>query len=196
MSSTQTQTQRLKTTTPSKVSTLLPLPLDPVSEWRAWQTFIVFYTILLNRQILRRYHLERNCMRDRPICERFRPLIVPEPFPTLHKPNTSPTTSEEEADNPFNKSTMNKLRTKAALLRARVEKEKELASEIERRMVQNPPLRFPTHFCHACVEDGERVEILVTECGHRVCRTCLTYGVDEDGVYECNICFVPTRVDQ
>ncbi|KAI2689768.1 hypothetical protein CBS147355_219 [Penicillium roqueforti] len=180
----------------AKISTLLPLPLDPVSEWRAWQTFIVFYTILLNRQILRRYHLERNCMRDRPICERFRPLIVPEPFPTLHKPNTSPTTSEEEADNPFNKSTMNKLRTKAALLRARVEKGKELASEIERRMVQNPPLRFPTHFCHACVEDGERVEILVTECGHRVCRTCLTYGVDEDGVYECNICFVPTRVDQ
>lgn len=88
---------------------------------------------------------------------------------------------------------MNKLRMKAALLRARVEKGKELASEIERRMVQNPPIRFPTHFCHTCVEDGERVEVLLTKCGHRVCRTCLKYGVDEDGVYECSICFVPAE---
>jgi hypothetical protein len=33
---------------------------------------------------------------------------------------------------------------------------------------------------------------LLTTCGHRVCRTCIQYGVDENGVYECSICFAPT----
>ncbi|CAG8907774.1 unnamed protein product [Penicillium egyptiacum] len=166
----------------------IPTPLDPISEWRAWQTFTIIYTILLNRQIRRRWLLEQKSMQDRPLRERFRPVIFLEPVPTLQKPNTN----KEATSNPFNKSTMDKLRTKAALLRARVEKGKELASEIERRMVQYPPIRFPTHFCHTCVSDGERVEVLLTTCGHRVCRTCIQYGVDEDGVYECSICFVPT----
>ncbi|CAP92162.1 hypothetical protein E8E15_004541 [Penicillium rubens] len=166
-----------------------PTPLDPISTWRAWQTLTIIYTILLNRQIYRRWLLEQKCMQNRPLRERFRPVIFLEPIPTLRKPNTK---TKEATNNPFNEATMDKLRTRVALLRARVEKGKELASEIERRMVQDPPIRFPTHFCHTCVEDGERVEVLLTTCGHRVCRTCIKYGVDENGVYECSICFAPT----
>ncbi|CAG7948311.1 unnamed protein product [Penicillium nalgiovense] len=167
-----------------------PTPLDPISTWRAWQTLTIIYTILLNRQIRRRWLLEQKCMQNRPLRERFRPVIFLEPIPTLRKPNTNP--NKEATNNPFNETTMDKLRTRVALLRARVEKGKELASEIERRMVQYPPIRFPTHFCHNCVEDGERVEVLLTTCGHRVCRTCIEYGVNENGVYECSICFAPT----
>ncbi|KAJ5687500.1 hypothetical protein N7536_010119 [Penicillium majusculum] len=179
---------------PSKTSTPTPTPdpLDPVSSWRAWQTLTTIYTILLNRQIRRRWALEQKSMQNKPLCERFQPLIFLEPVPTLQKPNTTPTPTKNATNNPFNTTTMNKLRTKAALLRARVEKGKELASEIERRMAQDPPIRFPTHFCHTCVQDGERVEVLLTKCGHRVCRICLQYGLDADGVYECSICFLPT----
>ncbi|KAJ5420881.1 hypothetical protein N7465_003400 [Penicillium sp. CMV-2018d] len=176
----------------TSTSTPTPDPLDPISTWRAWQTLTTIYTILLNRQIRRRWDLEQKSMQNKPLSERFRPIIFLEPVPTLQKPQTTPTPSKNTTNNPFNTTTMNKLRTKAALLRARVEKGKELASEIERRMIQNPPIRFPTHFCHTCVQDGERVEVLLTKCGHRVCRTCLEYGVDGDGVYECSICFLPT----
>ncbi|CAI7620480.1 unnamed protein product [Penicillium viridicatum] len=165
----------IKTSTPTPTPT--PDHLDPISTWRAWQTLTTIYTILLNRQIRRRWVLEQKSMQNKPLCERFQPLIFLEPVPTLQKPNTT--------NNPFNATTMNNLRTNAALLRARVEKGKELTSEIERRMVQNPPIRFPTHFCHTCVLDGERVEVLLT-------KICLEYGVDADGVYECSICFLPT----
>ncbi|KAJ5950644.1 uncharacterized protein N7479_009057 [Penicillium vulpinum] len=169
-----------------------PTPLDPVSEWRAWKTLTIIYTILLNRQIRRRCLLEQQCMEDKPLSERFRPMIFLEPVPTLHKPDSTTDPKEDpENNNPYNTTTMNNLRTKASLLRARVEKGKELASEIERRMDHDPPIKFPTHFCHTCVEDGERVEVLLTKCGHRVCRTCLQYGVDGDGEYECSICFIP-----
>lgn len=172
---------------PSETSTSTPTPdpLDPISSWRAWQTLTTIYTILLNRQIRRRWVLEQKSMQNKPLCERFQPLIFLEPVPTLQRPNPTLTPTK-------NATTMNKLRTKAALLRARIEKGKELTSEIERRMAQDPPIRFPTHFCHTCVQDGERVEVLLTKCGHRVCRICLQYGVDGDGVYECSICFLPT----
>lgn len=33
----------------------------------------------------------------------------------------------------------------------------------------------------------------MTKCAHRVCKTCLEFGVDEDGVYECSICFAPAE---
>ncbi|QQK47054.1 Zinc finger, RING-type [Penicillium digitatum] len=122
---------------PSKTPT--PDPLDPISTWRAWQTLTIIYTILLNRQIRRRWLLEQICMQDNPLYDRFQPLIFLEPVPTLQEPNTNPTPSKYATNNPFNRSTMHKLRTRAAVLRARVEKGKELASEIERRMVQDPP---------------------------------------------------------
>lgn len=150
--------------------------LDAISEWRAWQTLSIIYTIQLNRQIQRRWLLEQASMQDKPLSERFRPLIFLEPVPTLSKQTQGISDIE-----------MATVRTEVALLRARVEKGKELASEIERRMLQ-PRIRFPTHFCHTCVEDGERVEVLLTKCGHRVCRVCLEYAT-EAGVYECGICF-------
>jgi hypothetical protein len=155
--------------------------LDTVSEWRALQSLSIIFTILLNRQIRRRWFLKHKSMQDKPLSERFRPVIFLETVPVLTKPPKHITATELSA-----------LRSKISLLRARVEKGKELAAEIERRMLQ-PNTRFPTHFCHNCVADGERVEVLLTKCGHRVCRTCLMYGVDEDGVYECSICFTPAE---
>lgn len=60
--------------------------------------------------------------------------------------------------------------------------------------MQDPKIQFPTHFCYTCVVGGERgEEILLTRCGHRVCRTCLEFGRDgEEGEYECAICFCVT----
>ncbi|KAJ5351402.1 hypothetical protein N7452_000376 [Penicillium brevicompactum] len=140
--------------------------LDTTSEWRVWQTLSIIYTAQLNRQIRRRWLLEQTSMKDKPFSERFRPLIFLEPTPILSKPPS-----------PIPDLDLPELRTRVALLRARVEKGKELASEIERRMLQ-PRIKYPTHFCHTCVEDGEKVEVLLTKCGHRVCRTCLDYGID------------------
>jgi hypothetical protein len=166
-----------------------PLPLlnlDPISEFRALQTLEIYFTILLNRQLNRRFQLEQQAMHDLPVSQRFRPVILLEPVPTLHKPHL-PSTNTLSSANSI-------LKTKVHLLRARVEKGKELASEIERRM-QNPHITFPTHFCHTCVVDGQSggVEVLLTKCGHRVCRTCLGFGMGENGVYECSICFRPAQ---
>ncbi|CAG8003937.1 unnamed protein product [Penicillium salamii] len=162
--------------TPMSKSTSHPTStIDLPSQWRAWQALSIIYTVQLNHQIRRRWLLEQTSMKDKPVSERFRPVIFLETVPTLTKP---PTNLDQE---------INTLRTTASLLRARVEKGKELASEIERRMLE-PRINYPTHFCHTCVEDGERVEVLLTKCGHRVCRTCLEFGID-GGVYECSICF-------
>ncbi|CAG8943470.1 unnamed protein product [Penicillium salamii] len=176
------QTSNMKPTditdpsTPMSKSTSHPtFTIDLPSQWRAWQALSIIYTIQLNHQIRRRWLLEQTSMKDKPVSERFLPVIFLETVPTLTKP---PTNLDQE---------INTLRTTASLLRARVEKGKELASEIERRMLE-PRINYPTHFCHTCVEDGERVEVLLTKCGHRVCRTCLEFGID-GGVYECSICF-------
>lgn len=182
----------------SSQTTELPLTLDPISEWRAWQALSVYFTVLLNRQIRRRWLLEHESMKDKPISEHFRPIIFLEPVPTLHRPlipneADTDTTLANSKYNPSNKPALEALKTKVHLLRARVEKGKELASEIERRM-QNPQIRFPTHFCHTCVMGGDCVEVLLTKCGHRVCRTCLSFGIDDDGIYECSICFAPASL--
>ncbi|OGE56131.1 hypothetical protein PENARI_c003G04871 [Penicillium arizonense] len=147
-----------------------PTPLDPISEWRAWQALSIIYTVLLNRQIRRRWLLEQQCMASRPISQRFRPVMFLEPVPTLHKPVPVPVTKSttNQADNPYNPHTLANLRKKVHLLRARVEKGKELASEIERRMIQTSPrIKYPTHFCYTCVGDGEAMEVLLTKCAHR-----------------------------
>lgn len=174
-----------------------PLKLDPLSEWRALQALSIYFTVLLNRQIRRRWLLEHKCMEDRPVSQRFRPVIFLEPLPTLHKPAITsakdPTINQaNDKHNPYNPQTLSTLKQKVHLLRARVEKGKELACEIERRR-QNPSITFPTHFCHTCVVGGDVVEILLTKCGHRVCRTCLEFGAGRDGVYECSICFKPAQ---
>ncbi|KAJ5166936.1 uncharacterized protein N7482_005717 [Penicillium canariense] len=181
----------MATRSPQSTSIQPPLALDPVSTWRAWQTLEIYFTVLLNRQLRRRWLLEHKSMQDRPVSQRFRPVLHLEPVPTLHKPRLLPADTNDP-HNPFNKLVLETLKTKVELLRARVEKGKELAAEIERRMVK-PHVTFPTHFCHTCVADGETggVEVLLTKCGHRVCQTCLSFGMGSDGVYECSICFAP-----
>ncbi|KAJ5832133.1 hypothetical protein N7474_000444 [Penicillium riverlandense] len=161
-------------------------PLDPISEWRAWQALTVWFTVRLNRQLQRRWKLEHQIMQDRPVSQRFRPVIFLEPVPSLRQPRLSSSATKNSAR-------LEKLKTKARLLRARVEKGKELASEIERRIL-DPRVKFPTHFCHTCVQGGEETEVLLTKCGHRVCRTCLSFGVDANEVYECSICFAPAEL--
>ncbi|KAJ5359077.1 uncharacterized protein N7496_011490 [Penicillium cataractarum] len=146
-----------------------PLPLDPTSEYRAWQTLQIYFTILLNRQLNRRFQLEQKAMQNLPVTHRFRPLLLLERIPTLNPPpfTTATTTNTKHSQSSIPR-ILNSLKAKVHLLRARVEKGKELACEIERRM-QNPYISFPTHFCHTCVVDGEYggVEVLLTKCGHR-----------------------------
>ena len=178
----------MKHTTPPKKPAL-----DPIAEWRAWQALAVYFTVLLNRQLRRRWLLEQKSMQHLPVAQRFRPLLFLEPVPSLHKPilpspSTSPSLTAKY--NPYDHEALATLKTKVRLLRARVEKGKELASEIERRML-DPTIQFPTHFCHTCVVGGDVVDVLLTTCGHRVCRVCLSFGLDAQGAYECCICFAP-----
>jgi hypothetical protein len=160
------------------------LGLDYTSEYRALQVLQVYFTVLVNRQLRRRLQLEQKVMRDLPSPRRFRTILLLEPVPTLSKP---PTLIATDIQN-----TLQFLKTKVRLLRDRVEKGKELISEIERRM-QNSSIAFPTHFCHTCIVGSEfgGVEILLTKCGHRVCQTCLAFETYQGGVYECPICFRP-----
>ncbi|KAJ5247466.1 hypothetical protein N7468_002449 [Penicillium chermesinum] len=184
---------------PRRVSPLWqtsPSDLDPISEWRAWQALSVYFAVLLNRQIRRRWELENECLASRPLSHRLAkvsmPIIFLEPVPTLHRPCTAPTSNARAKYDPYNAPALEALKTKARLLRARLEKCKELASEIERRML-DPRVPFPTHFCHTCVVDGDVADILLTKCGHRVCHTCLSFGLDENGAYECSICIAPAQ---
>jgi hypothetical protein len=165
---------------------LSPLILDHISEYRAWQALQVYFTVLLNRQLCRRLHLEQKAMQHLPISRRFRTVLLLEPVPTLSKPPTVITTKTQNS--------LLSLKSKVRLLRARVEKGKELVFEIERRM-QNISIVFPTHFCYTCVVDSESgsVEVLLTKCGHRVCTTCIAFGIDQKGAYECSICFRPAH---
>ncbi|KAJ5869299.1 hypothetical protein N7455_004240 [Penicillium solitum] len=102
---------------------ITPTQLDPVSEWRAWQTLIIIYTMLVNHQIRRRWLLEQKCMQNRPLRERFLPVLLLEPIPTLRRPYVH-LINKEATNNPTNETIMDKLRTRVALLRARVEKGK------------------------------------------------------------------------
>ena len=187
----------------SPMTTQPPLHLSAVSEWRVWRALAVYFTVLLNRQIRRRWLLEQKCMHDQPVCQRFRPVIFLEPVPSLRKPQFFTTNAvhsvtvdnqdknEANLHDPFNIQALEALKTRVRLLRARVEKGKELASEIERRLL-DPSISFPPHFCHTCVVGGKEADILLTKCGHRVCLTCLAFGVGADGAYECSICLAPT----
>ncbi|KAJ5682392.1 hypothetical protein N7462_005557 [Penicillium macrosclerotiorum] len=168
-----------------------PLILDPISEYRALEALSIYFTVLLNRQLRRRWLLEHTCMQDKPVTARFRPVILLEPVPSLHKPRPAPPTINHPS-NPHSAANLAALKQKVTLLRARVEKGKELVAEIERRRT-DPRVLFPTHFCHTCVADGGSVDVLLTTCGHRVCRTCLSFGAGKDGEYECSICFAPTH---
>lgn len=153
--------------------------LDSISEWRVWQTLLIYFTVLLNRQVQRHWLLELQCMQNRPFSQQIRPFIFLEPIPDFKAENVNTTALET-------------IKQKTRLVRARIEKGKELASEIERRS-QNPRIALPTHFCHTCIIGGERVEVLLTQCGHRVCLTCLGFGMDGKGNYECSICFAPAQ---
>ncbi|KAJ5158399.1 Zinc finger RING-type [Penicillium coprophilum] len=117
------------------------------------------------------------------------PRTRPNSPKTLPKPKSSQRTKQQPLQRNHHGRPPHESKTPARAL----EKGKELAAEIERRMALDPPIKFPTHFCHNCVQDGEMVEVLLTKCGHRVCRTCLDFLTDADGQYECSICFVPAE---
>lgn len=161
--------------------------LDPESEWRAWQVLAVLYTLLVNRQLRRRWLLEQDMMKKLPFSQQFRPILFLESVPTLSRFRTV----SDECTLP-SAEVLSNLKQKVGLLHARIEKGKELFSEIERR-VGDPAICHPTHFCHSCIKASPEAEIKLTKCGHRVCETCVLFGMDGSDVYECCICFTPTQ---
>jgi hypothetical protein len=178
---------------PSKSTiTEQPSNLDPVSGWRALQALSVIHTVMLNCQIQKHSLLEHRYKEDRPLPQHLGPVLLLESVPTINKPKAISSITTNQSTNPFNPQALTAMKTKVRHLHARVEKEKKLASEIERRM-QMVRIRYPTHSCHSCIQNGESVEILLTKCGHRVCRTCLSFEVRDNGLYECSICFAPAQ---
>lgn len=161
--------------------------LDPESEWRAWQVLAVLFTLLVNHQLRRRWLLEQDVMKELPYSQQFRPVLFLESVPTLSRFRTV----SDQCALPGTE-VLSNLKQKVELLHARIEKGKELFSEIERR-IGNPAVRYPTHFCHSCIKDSPEAEIKLTKCGHRVCETCVLFGMNDSDVYECCICFTPTQ---
>lgn len=102
---------------PSSADTQPPLNLDSISEWRAWQALSVYFTVLLNRQLLRRWRLEHKCMEDWPVSQRFRPVNFLEPVPTLHKPRipctSNPNIKSNDKCNPYNTEALLSLKTRS-----------------------------------------------------------------------------------
>jgi hypothetical protein len=157
------------------------LQLDDRSQWLAWNTAETLFTLLLNKQLRRRWLLEHKHSQSIPVPQRLRPIALLEPIPTPAGWSKSKETSAAEMD---------ALKYRVRLLRARAEKGKELVAEMERR-IQRGDLPDPTSFCHSCVAVDDR-EVFLTKCGHRVCLTCVRYSTNDQGQYECCICFVPT----
>ncbi|KAF7181275.1 hypothetical protein CNMCM7691_000493 [Aspergillus felis] len=154
------------------------LRLDDRSQWLAWKTAEMLFTLLVNKQQRRRWLLEHKHAQSTPVSQRLRPI---EPIPTPAGWSKSKGTSAAE---------MEALKYHVRLLRARAEKDKELVAEMERR-IQRGDVPDPTSFCHSCIAVDDR-EVFLTKCGHRVCLTCVRYSTDDQGQYECCICFVPT----
>ncbi|RHZ62498.1 hypothetical protein CDV55_103597 [Aspergillus turcosus] len=157
------------------------LHLDDRSQWLAWKTAEMLFTLLLNKQLRRRWLLEHKHSQSTPVAQRLRPIALLEPIPTPASWSQSKWTSDAEMD---------ALKFRVRLLRARAEKGKELLGEMERR-IQRGDLPDPTSFCHSCVAADDR-EVFLTKCGHRVCLTCVRYSTNDQAQYECCICFVPT----
>ncbi|GIK05024.1 hypothetical protein Aspvir_009123 [Aspergillus viridinutans] len=157
------------------------LHLDDRSQWLAWKTAEMLFTLLLNKQLRRRWLLEHKHAQSMPVSQRLRPIALLEPIPTPAGWSKSKGTSAAE---------MEALKYRVRLLRASAEKGKELVAEMERR-IQRGDLPDPTSFCHSCVAVDDR-EVFLTKCGHRVCLTCVRYSTDDQGQYECCICFAPT----
>ncbi|KAB8231245.1 uncharacterized protein BDW43DRAFT_320898 [Aspergillus alliaceus] len=162
------------------------------SRWRALKVFEILFTRLLNRQIRRRWLLEHHYMSDTPVLQRFQPVIFLECTPRLERlaafGDVRGSQSRQEQEE-----VLKCLEFRMRLLRARVEKGKELAAEIERR-AKSKNVKYPTHFCHTCVVSGEKAYVHLTKCGHRICRDCMIYQTTPDGKYQCSICFRPTSI--
>ncbi|GFG24970.1 hypothetical protein IFM61606_04896 [Aspergillus udagawae] len=154
------------------------LHLDDRSQWLAWKTAEMLFTLLLSKQLRRRWLLEHEHVQSTPVSQRLRPIALLEPISTPAGWSKSRGTSAAE---------MEALKYHVRLLRASAEKGKELVAEMERRIQRGDP----TSFCHSCVADDDR-EVFLTKCGHRVCLTCVRYSTNDQGQYECCICFVPT----
>lgn len=85
----------------------------------------------------------------------IRPL--PRVSPTINKPNTINNLTKNQSSNPFIPQVLAAIKRRVHHLRVRVENDKELASEIEQRM-QMAQIRYPSHLCHSCVQDGGEVQ--------------------------------------
>jgi hypothetical protein len=157
------------------------LHLDDQSKWLAWKTAELLFTLLLNKQLRRRWLLEHKHAQSTPVSHGLRPIALLEPIPKLAG---WPKRKEKSA------AEMESLKDRVRLLRARTEKGKELVAEMERR-IQRGDSTDLTSFCHSCVAVDDQ-EVSLTKCGHRVCRTCVRYSTNDRGQYECYICFVPT----
>lgn len=149
--------------------------LTAEAQWRLFKSLEILRTALLNRQLQRRWSLEQQCMKKLPIQHRIRLIMFLEPVPPFTR------WSGKDDD-------LQRLKDRVKHLKARIEKGKELAAEIERRM-KIKRITYPPNFCHTCLSTKE---VLCTRCGHKVCLTCVSCSSDKDGSYECSICFTPT----
>ncbi|GIJ83293.1 hypothetical protein Asppvi_002112 [Aspergillus pseudoviridinutans] len=140
------------------------LHLDDRSQWLAWKTAEILFSLLLNKQLRRRWLLEHKHAQSTPVSQSLRSIALLEPIPTAAGWSKSKGTSAAE---------MEALKYRVRLLRARAEKGKELVAEMERR-IQRGDLPDPTSFCHSCIAVDDRA-VFLTKCGHRVCLTCVRY---------------------
>lgn len=149
--------------------------LPAEAQWRLFKSLEILHTLVLNRQLQRRWSLEQQCMQQLPVKHRIRLIMFLEPVPPVTR------WSGRDGD-------LQRLKARVKHLKARIEKGKELAAEIERRM-KTKRITCPPNFCHTCLSTKE---VLHTRCGHKVCLTCVSCSIDKDGGYECSICFAPT----
>ncbi|OJJ50251.1 hypothetical protein ASPZODRAFT_13338 [Penicilliopsis zonata CBS 506.65] len=175
----------------------MPHSLPEASQWRVWKSVEIFFTLLLNSQLRRRWRIECEWEEHESLLHRTyrRPMILLESIPTFSR--WSGKSQELET-----------LKQRVRVIRARAEKERELVAEILQRALESgtmpgttptpmtPTLTAgcPTDFCHTCICSGDVAAIFLTRCGHRVCCSCLAYSVLPTGEYVCGICLEPTEL--
>ncbi|KAG2414034.1 TGF beta-inducible nuclear protein [Aspergillus terreus] len=136
--------------------------LTAEAQWRLFKSLEILRTALLNRQLQRRWSLEQQCMKKLPIQHRIRLIMFLEPVPPFTR------WSGKDDD-------LQRLKDRVKHLKARIEKGKELAAEIERRM-KIKRITYPPNFCHTCLSTKE---VLCTRCGHKQRRPIQIFTVHQ-----------------